>query len=218
MRKAQVIQLVFVVVAAVIVFSFVRTSMDGEHRRLCKPLCELRPEYADRNRVAPDFELPKLGGGTGRLSDYRGKVVIMNFWTKSCQPCLEEMPSLAILASALKTRDDITLITVSTDETVEDVNSTLRSVLAGEPPFPVFVDSDSAVVGGKFGTRLFPETWFIDPSGVIRARIDGARDWSGPLALDVAQSLATPLVCPIRVHQGQPEGPWAWICDPNQSG
>lgn len=218
MRSAQVIQLVFIAAAAALVFSFVRTTMDGEHRRLCTPLCELGPAYANNNRLAPDFELPKLGGGTGHLSDYRGKVVILNFWTKNCRPCLEEMPSLAALADTLKTRDDMVLVTVSTDESVEDVSATLRSVLAAEPSFPVFVDSDSAIVAGKYGTRLYPETWFIDPKGIIRARVDGARDWSQTLPVDLAEALTTPLSCPILFRESRPEGPWAWICDPEQAG
>jgi hypothetical protein len=41
---------------------------------------------------------------------------------------------------------------------------------------------------GKFGTRLFPETWIIDPEGVIRLRIDGRRDWSHPVAIQVIES------------------------------
>ncbi len=215
MRNAPVVQLVFIAVAAAIVFSFVRTATDAEHRRLCAPVCQLAPDYVNRNRLAPDFELPKLGGGTGRLSDYRGKVVIMNFWTKSCRPCLEEMPSLAALATALRGRRDMVVIAVSTDDSVEDAESTLRSVLGGAPPFPVFVDSEATVVSDKYGTRLYPETWFIDGGGVIRARIDGARDWSEPLARDLAESFATPLSCPIRVDRGEPEGPWAWLCNPS---
>ncbi len=185
---------------------------------MCAPVCELRPDYANVNRRAPDFELPKLGGGTGRLSDYRGKVVIMNYWTKTCKPCLDELPSLATLAAALRQRDDMVLITVSTDESLEDVDATLRSILAGAPEFPVFLDRGAAVVTGKYGTRLYPETWFIDPDGIIRARVDGSRDWAGPLPMDLAESLATPLACPIRVDRGRPEGSWAWLCDPARAG
>jgi len=52
----------------------------------------------------------------------------------------------------------------------------------------VLFDPDKAVVRGKFGTRLYPETWVIDPEGVIRVRIDGGRDWASPVALEMIQS------------------------------
>src|SRR5690606_34830923 len=93
-------QLGFIVLASLGVYGFVAAASDGESRRACAALCALRPNYAGNNRLAPDFELPELKGGKVRLSSFRGKTVIVNFWTKTCQPCLEEMPSLANLAKA----------------------------------------------------------------------------------------------------------------------
>jgi hypothetical protein len=52
----------------------------------------------------------------------------------------------------------------------------------------VLFDPDKSVVRGKFGTRLYPETWVIDPEGVIRVRIDGGRDWSAPIAIEMIES------------------------------
>ena len=59
----------------------------------------------------------------------------------------------------------------------DDVRPTLKTVLRGDPPFTVLFDPDAVTVGGKYGTRLYPETWFIDKRGVVRARFDGAREW-----------------------------------------
>ncbi len=173
----------------------------------------MHPDYAARNRLAPDFELPKVGGGTARLSNYRGKVVILNFWTKSCRPCLEEMPSIASLAKALAPHPDIALLTVSTDESVEDARETMKSVLGGaDAPFVVMVDPESKVVRETFGTKLYPETWFIDPSGVIRARIDGGRDWNAALTIDLAHSFDDPVQCDVLYRERKAEGPFAGIC------
>ena len=94
-KSTQLAQLAFTLVAAAGVYSFLSSARDGERRRLCTPACALRPHYANDNRTAPDFELPTLDGSTKKLSDFRGKVVVLNFWTKSCRPCLEEMPALA---------------------------------------------------------------------------------------------------------------------------
>lgn len=213
MKLAQVAQIGFIVLAALIVYAFVSTAKDGEGRRACTPLCTMRPNYAARNRLAPDFELPNLNGKKVRLSDYRGGVVILNFWTKTCRPCLEELPSLGDLAKVLETHKGIDLVTICTDESASDAKQTLKSVLGGEPSFEVLMDPDSKVVGDKFGTQLYPETWFIDPDGVIRVRIDGQRDWATALTIDMAKSLMNPIVCDVSFHKGHASGPHAALCE-----
>ena len=64
----------------------------------------------------------------------------------------------------------------------------------------------------KYGTKLYPETWFIDPDGVIRARIDGERDWTTGGVLDFAKSLQDKLSCGIQFRQGRPTGELAGLC------
>ena len=148
-----------------------------------------------------------------KLSSYRGKLVILNFWTKTCRPCLEEMPSIAGLAKALAPHPDMVLLTISTDDNVEDARDTLKSVLGGsEPPFVVMVDSESKVVADKFGTKLFPETWFIDRNGVIRGRVDGGRDWNAALTIDLLRSFDDPIQCGVEFHERRAQGPFAGIC------
>ncbi len=213
MKGSQLAQLAFIVVAAIAVYSFVATARDGERRRVCGPLCHLRPEYSARNRLAPDFELPTVSGGKVKLSSYRGKVVILNFWTKNCRPCLEEMPSLAEFAATLKSDPGVVVLTVSTDDGLEDARGTLRSVLGNDAAFITAVDPESSIVGGKYGTHLYPETWFIDPRGVIRARFDGGRDWSSSLYLDLVANLRDPLTCHVTFDNGRSTGEDAPLCD-----
>jgi len=202
-----------VAIAAFGVYSFARTARDGEMRRVCTPLCALGPNYAARNRSVPDFELESLEGGKVRFSSYRGKVVVLNFWTKNCRPCLEEMPSLAELGKVLAEHKDVALVTISTAEGADDVKGTLQSVLSTDkPPFTVLLDPEGSVVMEKFGTRLYPETWFVDTKGIIRARVDGARNWDSSTALDFAESLADPLACDVSFHRGRPTGELAFLC------
>lgn len=202
------LQMSFVALAAVGVYSFVSAAKEGEVRRLCSPVCSLVPDYAGRNRLAPDFELPTLDGKKVRLSDYRGKVVIVNFWSKTCKPCIDEMPSLNDLGTILSQRDDVVLLTITTDESAADAQATLRSVLRSEGNFVTLVDPGGEVVTGKFGSKLYPETWFIDARGVIRARIDGPRDWLqlAPLTIDFAKSLTSPLACEVEFDRRKPLG------------
>ncbi|MCA9608394.1 MAG: TlpA family protein disulfide reductase [Myxococcales bacterium] len=146
---------------------------------------ESYPEhYMGNDRTAPDFALQAADGSTWRLSEHRGKVIVMNFWTVTCGPCMEEMPSLIELSRILGDRDDIELVTVSVDGDWE----TVRSAVPADSPMTVLLDSDRAVVNGQFGTRLFPETWIIDREGFIRLRIDGQRDWSSALAMDAFEA------------------------------
>jgi peroxiredoxin len=215
MSPARLLQLAFVVIASISVYCFVSAARDGERRRACTAVCAVRPDYAGFNRTAPDFELPNIDGTTFRLSQQRGKVVILNFWTKSCRPCLEEMPDLAEFAEVIKGRTDkVIMVAVSTDETANDVRDTLNSILKGKAPsFVTLVDSENAVVREKYGTKLYPETWYIDPQGVIRARFDGPRDWGSALYLDLAEDLLKKSTsCPAEMETGKTLGVTAQLC------
>ena len=206
-------QVAFVIVAALVVYGFVGVTKEGELRRVCSAPCYLHPDYMGADRKAPDFTLKDMKGNTVHLSDYKGKVVVLNFWTKTCGPCLEEMPSLAELAQILKDRPDVAMLAVSTDDGPDDVKPTLQTVLRGEAPFRVAFDPDANIVNGKYGTHLFPETWIIDPRGVIRARFDGGRDWTNPLVVNYIDSLRNGDYCPVDISGGKLAGKAGRICE-----
>ncbi|MCA9611720.1 MAG: TlpA family protein disulfide reductase [Sandaracinus sp.] len=137
-------------------------------------------------RRAPDFTLNDRWGHPFRLSEQRGKVVVMNFWSITCPPCLEEMPSLEELAKQAEAHfgDDVVVVAVSTDAGWDAV----RTVLPADPELHHLFDPDKSTVEGKFGTSLYPETWIIDREGFVRFRFDGGFDWSSPVVLDLIQS------------------------------
>jgi peroxiredoxin len=207
------VQVVLIGLAATAVFVFVKAAQNDQRRTSCTALCAFRPAYAGQNRTAPDFELPDMNGNRVRLSSYRGKTVFLNFWTKTCAPCLKEMPSLAELAKVSKNRTDFVVVTISTDAGPDDVRDTLKVAVGGEAPFAVLFDPESKIVREKFGTTLFPETWVIDPKGVIRARFDGERDWTMTLAVDIAEMVKRPGGCPVEFLQGRPRGDHASLCE-----
>jgi peroxiredoxin len=206
-------QIGFVVVAALFVYGFVAVTKEGETRRVCNAPCLLHPDYMAADRRAPDFALKDLRGNTVTLESFHGKVVVLNFWSKTCGPCLEEMPELAELTKIVRDRPDVAVVAVSVDEGPEDVKPTLQTVLREEPPFLVLFDPDSKVVGGKYGTRLYPETWFIDKHGVIRARFDGAREWNTPLMVNFIDSLDRGDYCAVKIDGWTLAGKAAAICD-----
>jgi peroxiredoxin len=151
---------------------------DGEKPKL---------HYLGDDRLAPDFTLMDQHGKPWRLSEQRGKTVVMNFWTVTCKPCVEEMPSFEQLALIAAERDDVEVVAVTTDKDWASVQSLFRP----DSKLRVLFDPDRKVVREKFGTRLYPETWVINPEGVIRARVDGGRDWSAPIALEMIESLSS---------------------------
>lgn len=199
-RHADLMALVLVcAIGLPLTYAVAAAYADGEVRRRETPLRallgphdyqalvageELPQHYMGDDRTVPDFTLPTADGTAWRMSDRRGKVVVMNFWTATCQPCVEEMPSLITLSRMIEGRDDIELVTVSADRDWD----TAQTVVPSSAPLTVLLDDDRSVIGGRFGTRLFPETWIIDPEGVIRLRVDGARNWADPVVLDVIES------------------------------
>lgn len=210
--------LAFVLVAAVGVYSFVSVAKEGELRRRCTPTCILQPTYAGYAKTAPSFTLKDTRGHDVSLDGYRGKVVILNFWTKTCGPCLEEMPEIADLARIVRPMRDVAVLTVSTDESAEEAMDTLKSVLGGEPPFPVLMDPEAKIVQEKFGTSLYPETWIIDKNGVIRARFDGAREWSSATVVELIDQIRGGGYCPAEARDGKFVKDSAALCEALSGG
>jgi len=208
-----VAMIVFVVLAAVAVYSFVTVAKEGEARRRCSATCLLHPNYAGFERKAPNFTLKDTRGHMVSLDSYRGKVVVLNFWTKTCGPCMEEMPDIAELAKIERAHDDVAIVTVSIDDGPDDVRDTLKALLREDPPFPILFDPEDKTVREVYGTRLFPETWIIDKEGVIRARFDGAREWNSSAALELVEQIRSGGFCPLDVKQGHAQGEGSRLCE-----
>ncbi len=133
---------------------------------------------------APDFELFDLDGGSYRLSDYRGQVVIINFWATWCPPCREEMPSMQRAWEVLQGEGILLLgINVGEDE------DTIFQFTADYPvDFPLLMDLDSRVIG-QWPVRGLPTTFVVDPAGRIVHRAVGSREWDDPALLEQVRSL-----------------------------
>jgi cytochrome c biogenesis protein CcmG/thiol:disulfide interchange protein DsbE len=126
-------------------------------------------------KMAPDFDLPDLNDKTIRLSDFRGKVVFLNFWATWCKPCREEMPSMEVLYKNYA-RDGLVVLAVSIDRvtTKKDIPPFVKSLSL---TFPVLVDSWGQT-DKRYKLMGVPETYIIDQQGVLREKIIGPRDWT----------------------------------------
>ncbi|MCP4407577.1 MAG: TlpA family protein disulfide reductase [Gammaproteobacteria bacterium] len=133
---------------------------------------------------APDFVLTDFDGNTHRLSDYRGKVLIVNFWATWCPPCREEMPSMQRAWEKLQQQNILMLaINVGEDE------DTIFQFTANYPvDFPLLMDLDSKVVSA-WPVRGLPTTFVVDPQGRLVYRAIGGREWDDPQLLAPVRAL-----------------------------
>jgi len=144
------------------------------------------PRLAEK-RLAPDFELPGEDGKSYRLSDYRGRVVVLNFWATWCPPCREEMPSMERARKAL-TNDGVVLLAVNVGEDAD----TIFSFTATYPvEFPLLLDRHEKVIK-QYPVIGLPTTFVIDPDGYMTHRAIGGRDWDDPGILNALRALRQP--------------------------
>jgi len=141
----------------------------------------------------PPLALSDLEGRAYRLDEYRGKVVLVNFWATWCEPCREEMPSMNRLRAALAGLPfEVLAVNLAESE------SRIRRFLEQVPlEFPVLMDRDSAAAKG-WQARVLPISFLIGPDGRIRYSVVGGIDWTEDrvrraiLALMAPQLPATP--------------------------
>lgn len=133
---------------------------------------ELKPWGGD---PGPLFVLRDANGREHRLEDYRGKVVLLNFWATWCEPCRNEMPSLDRLGKALAGQP-FAILAIDLGESDAAVKRFLEQVPVG---FPVLLDRDMAVSKG-WSVRLLPVTIVLDAEGYPRYRAIGEVEWDAP--------------------------------------
>lgn len=144
--------------------------------------------YQTRNhatQLAPEFVLQDLGGDTVRLSDYRGKKVLLHFWATWCGVCKAELPSLRGLAQNLA--PDEALVTVVEDS--DDVEAVRRFAEAHELGYPILL-GERAVLRA-YGVGAFPTNYYLNGDGSIDSTSVGISTRLG-MALRLWRASAAP--------------------------
>jgi peroxiredoxin len=141
------------------------------------------PEVARHS--ASDFEIEKLDGGKAGLTDYKGKLVLLNFWATWCIPCREEMPGMETLWQKYKEQGFVVLA-VSVDEGSKSRIETFSKLL--DLSFPILLDPESEV-SDLYKVSNMPTSFLIDGNGKIISRIVGTEDWSSPAAVELVEKL-----------------------------
>lgn len=134
--------------------------------------CNRGSHPAQLDIPAPDFTVSD-GTRSIHLANYRGQVVLVNFWASWCEPCLEELPSLLQLHHDMPS---VAILAVSIDEDPEAYSS----FLVRHHVDLITVRDPTESSARLFHTDMWPETYAIDRNGVIRRKFVGPQDWSSP--------------------------------------
>jgi peroxiredoxin len=146
---------------------------------------ELELIQPSRAKRAEDFDVPMAGQGTFRLSEHRGKLVMVNFWATWCPPCLEEMPALERLYRQHR-ESGFVLVAVSVDT---DPGKVGPFMTARRLTFPVGLDPKTRVAE-LYGVRALPSTFLIDREGNLSALALGPRAWDGDASHSLVEALS----------------------------
>ncbi len=125
-------------------------------------------EHTDVGDKAYNFELPNIDGGTTKLSDYQGKVVILNFFATWCKPCKDEFPELAAFQKDYG--EQYPLLMINRGETIDKVNKVTKNNQEGM----TYLFDYNAKISKRFNVTGQPETFVIDKKGIIREHFNGA--------------------------------------------
>jgi peroxiredoxin len=122
---------------------------------------------------APAFELQSLDGKTVKLSDLKGKVVLLNFWSTRCPPCIAEMPSLNRLYASLR-KNGLEVCAISIDASDKPVRELVQEKSIA---FTILMDSEKETYFDWYAAPPLPMTYLIDAGGVIRQTFSGPQEW-----------------------------------------
>jgi cytochrome c biogenesis protein CcmG/thiol:disulfide interchange protein DsbE len=140
-----------------------------------------RPPRIGQN--APDFTVQDSDHQV-TLNQFRGQVVVLNFWASWCAPCAEEMPSLVQMQGKLK-KNGVTVVGVSIDADEAAYHKFLKDYNVNF----VAVRDEAQKSAAMYGTRGWPETYIIDRSGVVRRKFIGPVNWNSAEITDYLTKL-----------------------------
>jgi cytochrome c biogenesis protein CcmG/thiol:disulfide interchange protein DsbE len=166
MKFKSIILCGIIVVAAVLIYGGLRRSKAGESQAVTLSSTNLQ------NKKSPDFELKSLDGRTVKLSDFRGKAVLLNFWATYCGPCRVEMPWLRDIYKQYQAQGlEIVGVSMDDDGEKQQVTDFVREINVN---YTILMGNHS--VGDAYGgARFLPQTFFIDRDGKVTGSAVGMK-------------------------------------------
>ncbi|PZP55236.1 MAG: hypothetical protein DI586_07515 [Micavibrio aeruginosavorus] len=152
-------------------------------------------------RIAPDFSATDIRGRKVRLSDFKGKIVILHFWATWCPPCVGEFPKLTAMANSF--RDDVVVLALSSDSQEKTIRQFITQSAPASAKLASFYsvwDENRAVTHDLYQTFSYPETIIIDRNAAMVRKIPGDADWTSQEMTsyleDIAGTIAKPPLNP----------------------
>jgi peroxiredoxin len=136
----------------------------------------------------PEIALTNIDGKPVKLSDYRGKIVIVNFWASWCNPCVEEFPSMMKLISQFS--DDVVVFAVSEDDTREDIQVFMKAMGLPKPGFEIVWDEHKENMK-TWGVEKVPETFLVGRDGKLIRKVLGIENWANDDAVGYFKMLVS---------------------------
>ncbi|HZU34203.1 MAG TPA: TlpA disulfide reductase family protein [Candidatus Angelobacter sp.] len=144
--------------------------------------CTDQPKLRMIGTRAPDFTVTD-SDHTVSLHDYRGKIVVLNFWSAHCEPCIAEMPSLVQLQKRMGDKITVVGVAVDTEDTV--YHAFLRKYGID---FLTVLDTDKKSYN-LYGATGYPETTIIDRNGMVRRKFALPANWTSPEIVEYLNKL-----------------------------
>ncbi len=176
----------FVLIGGLLVFWFAAAMAPAITAQGAAACRSLEPE--PRSGPAPEFAVLVLAGAPVTLTDFRGKLVIVNFWATWCEPCIREWPQLDRLAERFAGRDDVVILAISVDSDPKLIAPFLERMTLTDTKVRVLWDPKQDVQKA-FGTEKLPDTYFVDRAGQLVHAFINVRDWGRPAAYQCVESM-----------------------------
>lgn len=132
----------------------------------------------------PEFAVSDMSGRVWRLSELKGRAVLLNFWASWCEPCLNEMPSLQTVAEFYGS-DKLVVLAVNFKQSNPSIQNFVQRTALQLPVLP----DPQGVLARQWGVKAFPTTVMVAADGKVRAVVQGELDWTGQAADRLLQAL-----------------------------
>ena len=171
----QKIGLLVVVGLIVLLISNIVIEKIEENKQINSNVKAYEDTGINKGQLAPDITLTTLDGEEVKLSDFRGKNVVLNFWATWCPPCRDEMPHMQSYYDENKEKQNLEIIGFNMTFSGDSVEKVEQFVASYNLTFPIFTTFDESVID-QYGVMTMPSTYFIDEDGRIQSKVLGPVD------------------------------------------